>query len=232
MGFKGSGEATGQEAGSASPEDGQQGSTQGGQQGSTQEAGRLVNGNNDETGGSAKSEGESAGRTGFDDLPAETQAEIRALRREAQRFREEAKGSADKARQELLSEVGKLLGGGSTEMTPEELHSRLDKVSTERTGAIVELAVHRAASKVGGDPEALLDSRTFLTRVGKLDPDADDFSAKVAEEIKAAVQDNPRLGSGAPATRSGGEIGGASGERSGDSWADMEKRAREARRRF
>jgi hypothetical protein len=200
--------------------------------GASSEAGRLI----DDKGGeskSDKSEGDKgAGGTGFDSLPAETQREIRELRRNEQRLREEAKGAAKRARDEILAEVGKMLGGGEAEETPEKLRERLGKVSSERSGAMVELAVHRAAGKAGGDPDALLDSRAFLTRVGKLDPEADDFAAKVAEEIKAAVQENPKLGVGMPATRSGGEIGGASGEEAGDSWAEIDKRARAARSRF
>jgi hypothetical protein len=194
-------------------------------------------GNNGGEGEGSKASGsegdKGTGRTGFSDLPPETQREIRELRRNEQKLREAAKDASTKARTEILAEVSKLLGGGETEMSPEELRERLDKVNSERSGAMVELAVHRAASKAGGDPEALLDSRAFLTRVGKLDPEAEDFTAKVADEIKSAVADNPKLGAGAPATRSGGEIGGASGDKpTGDSWAEIDKRAREARRRF
>jgi len=58
----------------------------------------------------------------------------------------------------------------------------------------VELAVYKTASKHGGDPDALLDSRGFAQAIAKLDPASDSFGADVEKAIKAAVEANPKLG--------------------------------------
>lgn len=168
----------------------------------------------------------------FDSLPAWAQAEVRKLRAEAGNARVTAKESAaEEARKELLAQLGKALGQGETPTDPEKLKADLEKTTAERRSTLVELAVVRAAPKLGGDPDALLDSRGFLTRLSKLDPAAPDFGQLVQDEIAAAVKDNPKLSLGTPATRSGGEITGGAADKVGDgeSWDDMEKLVRRKR---
>ncbi len=168
----------------------------------------------------------------FDSLPAWAQAEVRKLRAEAGNARVTAKESAaEEARKELLAQLSKALGQGETPTDPEKLKADLEKTTAERRSTLVELAVVRAAPKLGGDPDALLDSRGFLTRLSKLDPAAPDFGQLVQDEIAAAVKDNPKLSLGTPATRSGGEITGGAADKVGDgeSWDDMEKLVRRKR---
>lgn len=89
--------------------------------------------------------------------------------------------------------------------TPEELAQQLTeeqnrtKASDDRARQTqVELAVYKTASRHGGDPDALLDSRAFATAIAKLDPAAEGFDAKVAEAVQTAVKANPKLAAKAP----------------------------------
>lgn len=100
-----------------------------------------------------------------------------------------------------------------TQVPPEQRIEQLTTAYKERT---VELAVYKSAAEHGGDPNALLDSRGFLTKVHALDPGADDFDAKVAEHIAAAVAANPKLRAAAQeaiaAAPSGGQFSGGPAE--------------------
>lgn len=58
--------------------------------------------------------------------------------------------------------------------------------------AQVELAVLRNAGRHGGNGDALLDSRSFMSRVSGLDPAADDFAEQLGDAIKAAVEASPQ----------------------------------------
>lgn len=172
---------------------------------------------------------------GVESLPDWAQAEMRKLRAEAASSRVSAKETAaEEARKSLLAELSKALGvGGDAPTDPEKLKADLEKTTAERRSTLVELAVVRSAGKLGADAEALLDSRGFLSKLGKLDPAADDFATLVQDEIAAAVKDNPRLSAGTPATRSGGEITGGSADKggTGESWDDIEKIVKSARGR-
>ena len=171
---------------------------------------------------------------GVESLPDWAQAEMRKLRAEAASSRVSAKETAaEEARKGLLAELSKALGiGGAAPTDPERLKADLEKTTAERRSTLVELAVVRSAGKLGADAEALLDSRGFLNKLGKLDPTADDFGALVADKIAEAVKDNPRLSLGTPATRSGGEItGGAAAGSDGEDMDNIEKLVRSARRR-
>lgn len=89
--------------------------------------------------------------------------------------------------------------------TPEELAQQLaeeqtrTKASDDRARQTqVELAVYKTASRHGGDPDALLDSRTFAKALAKLDPSADGFDEAVAKAVKTAVDSNSKLAAKAP----------------------------------
>jgi hypothetical protein len=124
----------------------------------------------------------------------------------------EAKAKADKkAADERVAAVLKAAG-----LTPDgktDPAEQLKAAAAERDAATakaretaVELAVYKSASKAGGDPDALLDSRGFQKAVADLDPDAADFGDKVTAAIKAAVKANPKL-STAPAGQGPGKQG-------------------------
>lgn len=92
---------------------------------------------------------------------------------------------------------------------------RTEAQNAARTTA-VELAVYRSASKAGADPDALLDSRTFLAKVNDLDPKASDFGAKIEQAMKDTVAGNSKLKAGqAPPAASGSDSPGG-GQTGGD----------------
>jgi hypothetical protein len=112
---------------------------------------------------------------------------------------------------------------------PERLAKDLASRDSDLRDARVELAVIKAAGKAGADPDALTDSRAFMDRIRKLDPADDDFTGKVRDLIKAAVDDNPRLRVAQVAAQGGADHtpGGTGGTGAtggtGDSMADIER---------
>ncbi|WP_329616477.1 hypothetical protein OG244_28525 [Streptomyces brevispora] len=89
--------------------------------------------------------------------------------------------------------------------TPEELAQQLDEARGETKESraqarqtTVELAVYKTASKHGGDPDALLDSRSFANAIAKLDPADASFDEAVGKAVKAAVDGNSKLAAKAP----------------------------------
>ncbi|MFD3520419.1 hypothetical protein [Streptomyces sp. NPDC058653] len=90
-------------------------------------------------------------------------------------------------------------------LTPEELTKKLAEEQTRTKASddrarqtTVELAVYKTAGTHGGDPDALLDSRSFANAIAKLDPAADGFDTEVGKAVKAAVEANKKLAAKAP----------------------------------
>lgn len=118
----------------------------------------------------------------------------------------EQKAKDDQA--DLMKRVAKAFGLATDEETPptpEELAKQLEasrgetKESREQARQTqVELAVYKTAGKYGGDPDALLDSRSFANAIAKLDPTVDDFDEQVGKAVKKAVDGNAKLAAKAP----------------------------------
>jgi hypothetical protein len=146
-------------------------------------------------------------------LDTKSQAYIRKLREENAKDRTASKTkAAEEARNELTRKIGKALGlieDPDPATIAQVAASERDTARQEAKAAKIENAVLRMAAKHGASPEALTDSRTFMTKLADTDPAAEDFAAKVETAIKAALEDNPNLKI-APATaeRSGGPVGG------------------------
>ena len=145
--------------------------------------------------------GESAARAAtaspWDD-PAAAKAEIERLRKENGATRTNAKAqAAEEARTALAQEIGKALGlvKGDEPADPVKLTEQLTTAGAEARQAKIELAVFRASQATDADPNALLDSRTFLAKVATVDPSD---SAAIEAAVAEAVAANPRLGK--PAT--------------------------------
>lgn len=204
--------------------------------------------------GADSDDGDSGGSKGkggkdwrVEDLPAGAQKLIADLRKEAGTRRSEA-ADQKKAREEAeakaaagdekfgnaIEALTRALGltpdlPNEPEQSPEE---RLNQISAEYQQSRVELAVYRAAAAHGGDPDALLDSRTFLSRAAKLDPADEGFDKAIAAAIGDAVATNPKLRAAPakpPAAPSGGDFGGGPAEPIGpDKWSvDDFRRARQ-----
>ncbi|WP_405461660.1 hypothetical protein OG786_29440 [Streptomyces sp. NBC_00101] len=144
--------------------------------------------------------------------------------------REAAEAQVKKVQQDqadFMKKMANLFGVETDEQkppTPEELAKQLaeeqtrTKASDDRARQTqVELAVYKTAGRHGGDPDALLDSKTFANAIAKLDPIADDFADQVGKAVKAAVDANSKLAAKAPKqeqepTPAGGApMGGAAG---------------------
>jgi hypothetical protein len=152
----------------------------------------------------------------FDSLPEATKAEIRKLRKENRTLRKaqpkttsDDKGTDPQAA--LLAKLTELLGGDMG--TPPKAPATDNSASELRT-ARIELAAYKAATAAGADPDALLDSRSFLREIEDLDPTDASFEKDLREAAKAALGANPSLKakSGgqqkAPPGKSGGDLAG------------------------
>lgn len=104
---------------------------------------------------------------------------------------------------------------------PDKLLADLSSRDEQLKQTRIENAVLKVASKHGADLDALLDSRTFLSELGELDPADKTFQANVDKAIKSAIEKNPRLKAATassqptqtqqqpPAAPSGGDFNGA-----------------------
>ncbi|MEU7911322.1 DUF7239 family protein [Microbispora bryophytorum] len=183
-------------------------------------------------------------------------ADYRSKLKDAQKSADEATGQQGPSPEEITQQVktdfaqqiAKALGLAAEEEKPidpqqmiETLTSERDTTAKERDAekerhrrALIELAVHRASTKVGADPDALLDSRSFVKTVRDLNPDDDGFSTSLTEIIQTAVENNPKFKAAAqagPPARSGGEFTGGPGERAPSSEPSIDDfRARRKKR--
>lgn len=140
-------------------------------------------------------------------------AELTSARQEAGKSRVNAKqAAAEEARNSLVQELGKALGlvkAEGEQVDPAKLTAQLTEQQATAQAAQVQLAVFKRAATHGADPEALLDSNSFLRTLDGLAPsDAD----KIDAAIKAAVEANPKLKAAQAAGRSGAEFAGGTGE--------------------
>jgi hypothetical protein len=158
--------------------------------------------------------------------------------------------AADKAdRQKQLDALAKAMGLKPEDEppTPEKLAAELADARREAESAAQarqaaeanaaaalaqarrERALLHAAPGLDANGLALLDSRSFMDRLAGLDPAADDFSGKLADAIKAAVESNtgykatPPKRTAPPATSSGGEFNGQPGGNRQWTDADVDK---------
>ncbi|MEY9837437.1 hypothetical protein [Streptacidiphilus sp. EB103A] len=115
-----------------------------------------------------------------------------------------AKTELEKIQQAAMTEQEKAVAAAKAE-------GRTAAEAEARTAA-VELAVFRSAAKAGADPEALLDSRTFLNALADVDPKD---TAAVTKAINDAVKANPKLAAAAAAPGASGPPipGGPDGQR-------------------
>lgn len=94
----------------------------------------------------------------------------------------------------FMDNFTKLFGGGEEkQLTPEQIAQKAQQSDQAAREATVKLSVFQTAGKHGADPDALLDSASFVRAISKLDPTADTFPALVETAIKTAVENNARL---------------------------------------
>ncbi|MEU0589984.1 hypothetical protein [Streptomyces ardesiacus] len=140
----------------------------------------------------------------FERLVENLRGDVAAEKAKREALEKKAKDDQDT----LMKRVAKAFGLETDEEkppTPEELAQQLEdargetKASREAARQTqVELAVYKTAGKHGGDPDALLDSRTFAKAIAKLDPSAADFDEQVGKAVKTAVDGNSKLAAKTP----------------------------------
>ncbi len=140
----------------------------------------------------------------FEKLVENLRGDVAAEKAKREALEQKAKDDQDA----LMKRVAAAFGLETDEAkppTPEELAKQLDEARGETKESRaqarqtqVELAVYKTAGKHGGDPDALLDSRTFANAISKLDPATDDFNEQVGKAVKTAVDSNPKLAAKAP----------------------------------
>lgn len=156
-----------------------------------------------------------------DSLPDPVAKMIRDLRTENAATRTNAKETAAaEARDQLLRELGLVKDNEPADPAAlsaaiGEKDTRIGELETQGRMQAIELAAYKTAAKHDANPAALLDSRSFLTSVEGLDPTADDFTQKLDDAIKAAVEANQQLRAGQAPRRGGGEFNGGPGAREG-----------------
>jgi len=130
-------------------------------------------------------------------LPDWAQKQIRDARAEAGKARTTAKQTAaEEARQETLAQVAKALGIGKEgePVDPAELTAQIEEHRTAAWVSGVELQIHRAAGRLGADPEALLDSNAFRDMLDDLvddDPRTPEFATALDTKVQEALAKNP-----------------------------------------
>lgn len=155
--------------------------------------------------------GQPAGSDDAAERIARLEKELEKARAEAAKTRINAKtAAAEQARQELAQQIGRALGliKDNEAPDPAKLTEQLAAKAASERELAVRLAVWETADQHGGNPRALTDSRSFLAKVAKLDPTADDFAAQVAAAAKEAVDANPALRAAQAAARQGADHNG------------------------
>jgi hypothetical protein len=136
-----------------------------------------------------------------EDLPDWAQKVIRDTRQEAAAQRT-GKSQVEQERQAMLDGIAKALGIKADDAPPDpaklqemlaQRQSTIEQLETQTRERAVELEAFRAAAKAGADGARLLDSRSFLAEVGKLDPAAEDFTARLDGAVQTALTANPGL---------------------------------------
>lgn len=92
----------------------------------------------------------------------------------------------DEAQKKLLAEVAAKLGIQTADGQPDpaRITAQLEAAQQQNKSAALEVAVLRAASRLGADGDALLDSRAFLAQLDGLDPAQPEG---IAAAVKAAM---------------------------------------------
>lgn len=141
------------------------------------------------------------------DLPAWAQKIITDARKEAGDYRTAAKTAADTATKDLTDKLAVAFGlKPDPTLDPATLTASLTEAQSNAAKSARELAIFKAASATGADPNRLLDSNSFMSSVSGLDP-AD--GAAVTAAITAAIAANPILKAVRAAGASGSELTGS-----------------------
>lgn len=129
----------------------------------------------------------------FASLPDWAQKAIRDARNDAAKSRTTAKQTAaEEARQALTAQIARALGLGEEDtVDPDDLAEQIEQAQATAWRNGVELQVHRVATRLGGDAEALLDSNSFIDMLDDLvevDPRSPEFATQLESKVLAAME--------------------------------------------
>lgn len=142
-----------------------------------------------------------------DALPTWAQKIIADARSGEANYRTKAQTAAEAAQKELTDKLAVALGLKPDAATdPAALTASLTEAQANAQRAARELAIFKAASTAGADPNRLLDSNSFMSSVSQVDPGD---GAAVQAAIQAALAANPLLKAVQAAAASGTELGGS-----------------------
>ncbi|HEV3309964.1 MAG TPA: hypothetical protein VG815_05565, partial [Chloroflexota bacterium] len=113
-----------------------------------------------------------------------------------------AEKATEDATKKVAETIGKALGLIPEDvLDPVKLQEKVSASESQSKQLALELAVFKAADGANANAGALLDSKSFLSRVAAIDP-AD--TAALTAAIAAVVTENPLLAKTAPAAPTGG----------------------------
>lgn len=103
--------------------------------------------------------------------------------------------SKNNARLEIAQQISKALGlPGDEPPDATELAARVEQAQASAWRNGVELQVHRMATRLGGNPDALLDSLSFLDSLDEMtedDPRSPEFATALEAKVTEALARNP-----------------------------------------
>lgn len=140
------------------------------------------------------------------------EAYVRQLREEAAANRTKARDAETQAQAKIAAALEALGIKPDTEDPAEaakQAAAERDAAALAAKEASLHLAVYKAAGKAGADADALLDSNSFRSTIGEVDP-AD--AAAVQAAIENAVKANPKFKLVQAASASGSDFSGGSAE--------------------
>lgn len=131
------------------------------------------------------------------------QAEVKKWQDNSKQWESRAQGNFEelKAQKDTLKLVAEKLGiemdgkPDPAKLTEQVTNERQAREAAERAARASETkaTVMQVAFKAGADPDALVDSMSFMARVSALDSNSADFSDQVKSLVEAQVKDNPSL---------------------------------------
>lgn len=153
-------------------------------------------GNGQQAGQQSQGQGQAPQPQDVASLPDWAQRELASARADASRARNEAKATAA---QEATAEVTKRLAA-ALGITPEgqapdpaTLQAQIVERETQLKIERIENAAYRAATRLGANPEMLLNWSPFLASARQLDPSAADFATQLDAVVTGTVTGNPFL---------------------------------------
>jgi hypothetical protein len=129
-------------------------------------------------------------------FPGETPEQVQEKLANSRKWEERAKDNKPKA--DVAKALLEVLGMQGETPAPDAAAQQLSATQAEAKATKIENAVLRRTMVKDGetvvnvDTAGLSDSRTFMDKVAKLDPAAEDFTTQLDTTIAAFVKDNPR----------------------------------------